>query len=377
MKLSIALELALSSALLLSTCCDAFVVVPKNAMLASTSTSTSTSTSNTLSNNKNPSYEIINSQLQMANSDDSNMDDEDYDPLEDGVDSVSWLPSLNDPSSSSPSSSTSENVETLPFFPLGGIVYTPNSEHVLNIFEPRYRQMYNDILMNGSKRFVVSMSHPNQDATFATTGVIFHLEDLKEVSEMTDDQVKYICNHKVTNRVKLNRVINPQVWKTRDTYLKVEGSILYEDEITGEQTTSQSVAAQNDAEDDTDETSEEVKDENVSNDIYKTLMGAMTPTSPKRKYTPEEMLLIASFQNLVDKQHDANEDVRFTKESYDALSVAPGSGDDGLWQTIRLWQSFIDQRLVARQNEMQREFQEKLLEFLKKEKGISEKELPR
>lgn len=89
------------------------------------------------------------------------------------------------------------------------------------------------------------------------------------------------------------------------------------------------------------------------------------------------MILIASFQNLVEKQHDANEDVRFTKESYDALAVAPGSGEDGLWQTIPLWQSFIDQRLVARQNEMQREFQEKLLEFLKKEKGISEKELPR
>ena len=45
--------------------------------------------------------------------------------------------------------------------------------------------------------------------------------------------------------------------------------------------------------------------------------------------------------------------------------------------TVRLWQNFIEQRLVASQNDMQREFQEKLLDFLKKDKGVSEKEIPR
>mmetsp|Transcript_13580 Transcript_13580/g.28059 ORF Transcript_13580/g.28059 Transcript_13580/m.28059 type:complete len:206 (-) Transcript_13580:137-754(-) len=154
-----------------------------------------------------------------------NNDDEDYDPLEDGVDSVAWLPSISTATTTSSSSSSSSSTETsgeteiLPFFP-------PNSEHVLDIFEPRYRQMYTDILMNGSKRLVVSMSHPNQDGTFPTTGVIFHLEDLKEVSELTDDQVKCTCIHKVTNRVKLLNVVSPEEWRTRDTYLKVEDSIL-------------------------------------------------------------------------------------------------------------------------------------------------------
>ena len=161
-------------------------------------------------------------------------DDDENNPLSRGIDSVNWLPSVSDssPSRSVFDSATSgdneeeENTETLPLFPLGGIVYTPNSEHVLNIFEPRYRQMYNDILMNGSKRFVVAMSHPSEEGRFAQVGVLFSLEELKEVSEMTADQVKYICNHRVTGRVKLHKVLNPEAWESRDTYLKVKGTII-------------------------------------------------------------------------------------------------------------------------------------------------------
>ncbi len=354
-------------------CSSAFVVLP------------SKSTNNVNTNIQTGAMRKINQCvhiMRIANDDDDidiDIDDEDYDPLEDGVDSVSWLPSLNSIASSPPSSSSDSNTEILPFFPLGGIVYTPNSEHVLNIFEPRYRQMYNDILMNGSKRFIVSMSHPNRDGTFATTGVIFKLEDLKEVSEMTDDRVKYICNHRVTERVKLLNVVNPEVWGTRETYLKVEATVLYEDENDGSVITDKSlIQGGRESTNDEDEDGEE-KDETVETDIYKSLVSASPSSSPmkKRKKSKEEIILIASFQNLVDKQHEAEEDVRFTRSSIDSLAVAPGGGEDGLWQTVRLWQSFIDQRLVARQNEMQREFQEKLLEFLKKEKGISEKELPR
>lgn len=345
--------------------------------------------------------------LNAAGDDDYNdyNDDEeedDYDPLQDGVDSVSWLPSLiqnqSSASSQTSSSSSSSKTEILPFFPLGGIVYTPNSEHVLNIFEPRYRQMYTDILMNGSKRFVVSMSHPNKDATFAQTGVIFYLEDLKEVSELTDDQVKYICNHKVMNRVTLKRVLNPEVWRTRETYLKVECEIIYEDGD-DEESKDISVEEEDDDEEDDDEDNaddndndeeDEQKSKKSNNDVYNILLDAIKPKlsksssksdtgagNKKHKYSPEEMTLIASFQNLVSKQHELEEDVRFTRSSISSLAVEPGSGENGLWQTIRLWQSFIDQRLVARQNDMQMEFQEKLLEFLKKEKGISDKDIPR
>jgi Lon protease-like protein len=270
-------------------------------------------------------------------------DEEDDGPLSKGIDSVSWLPTVIGGRSES-ILSIREGSEILPLFPLGGLVYTPNSEHVLNIFEPRYRQMYNDILMNGTRRFVVTMSHPTEPGRFAQTGVLFELEDLKEVSEQTADQIKYICNHRVTGRVNLHRIINPDAWESRDTYLKVEGNIM----------------------DDTGKDERESK----TNDVYGAVAAAVGDS-------PEEKALCDSFASLVNIQHELEEDVRFTRSSVSTLAVKPGSGENGLWQTIRLWQNYADQRLLARQNELQSDFQAKLQAFLKKERGLKDEELPR
>lgn len=269
-------------------------------------------------------------------------DDEDDEPLSKGIDSVSWLPSVVG-AKDKDVSGIREGAEIIPLFPLGGFVYTPNSEHVLNIFEPRYRQMYTDILMNGSKRFVVTMSHPTESGRFAKTGVLFELEDLKEVSEQTADQIKYICNHKVTGRVRLDRILNPEAWESRETYLKAEG-VIFDDTKTEESES--------------------------TGDIYETIAAAATGASE------EERALRESFSAMVDLQHDLEEDVRFTRASTSSLAVKPGPGEDGLWQTIRLWQNYADQRLMARQNELQSDFQEKLQSFLKKERGLKDEELP-
>jgi Lon protease-like protein len=285
--------------------------------------------------------------------DDDDDDDEDTDdfeqPLSKGIDSVSWLPSLVNAKKGGDTSDSlvRKDSEILPLFPLGGIVYTPNSEHILNIFEPRYRQMYNDILMNGTKRFVVSMSHPTEKGRFAKMGVLFELEDLKEVSEQTADQIKYICNHKVTGRVKLHRVLNPEAWELRDTYLRVEGSI-----------------TDDSGKDDADDKDEE-------NDVYGVLSQSVMG-NPK-----EQGALRDAFADLIDIQHDLEEDVRFTRASVTSLALKPGSGSDGLWQTIRLWQSFAEQRLMSRQSELQRDFQDKLQDFLKKDRDLKDEELPR
>ena len=217
----------------------------------------------------------------------------------------------------------------------------------MNIFEPRYRQMYTDILMNGSKRFVVVTSHPTEQGRFAQTGVLFELEDLKEVSEQTADQIKYICNHKVTGRVKINQVLNPEAWETRETYLKCEGTI----------------------HDDTAEPDVEGKDEPNAGDVYGAVVAAAS--------AKEEVALIDSFTKLVDLQHDLEEDVRFTVAAKATLAVKDGPGEDGLWHTVRLWQTFVDQRLMARQNELQSDFQKRLQEYLKKEKGLGDDEMPR
>lgn len=202
--------------------------------------------------------------------------------------------------------------------------------------------MYTDILMNGTKRFVVATSHPTEQGRFAQTGVLFELEELKEVSEQTADQIKYICNHKVTGRVTIKRVLNPEAWETRETYLKCEGTI----------------------QDDSGKTDDKPQDE-----VYGSVVAAA--------FAKEERELQDAFGSLVDIQHELEEDVRFTRAAKDTLAVKDGAGEDGLWQTIRLWQSFVNQRLLARENELQRDFQEKLQDFLKKDRGLKDDELPR
>ena len=97
--------------------------------------------------------------------------------------------------------------------------------------------MYTDILMNGTKRFVVAMSHPAEPGRFAQMGVLFELEELKEVSEQTNDQIKYICNHKVTGRVQVHQIVNPEAWESRETYLRVEGTI-YDDSVSQQEVSS-------------------------------------------------------------------------------------------------------------------------------------------
>jgi Lon protease-like protein len=211
---------------------------------------------------------------------------------------------------------------------------------ILNIFEPRYRQMYSDILMNGSKKFVVCMSHPTEAGRFAQMGVLFELENLKEVSEQTADQIKYICNHKVTGRVKVHRILNPEAWQTRDTYLRVEGTIM---------------------DDSGKDEKDSGKDEPFSNDVYGAMASAMSGDPRGEKALKE------SFSSLVEIQHELEEDVRFTRAAVGVLAV---------WQTVRLWQNFVDQRLMSRQNELQRDFQERLQKFLKNEKGLKDNEMP-
>lgn len=220
--------------------------------------------------------------------------------------------------------------------------------------------MYNDILMNGSKRFVVSMCHPSEDGRFAQVGVLFTLEELKEVSGMTADRVKYVCNHRVTGRVKLHKVLNPEAWERRDTYLKVTGTIM---DDTGHLLTAEESWDEKD-----DDGDDKDRDENIAKKLVMAVNNAArTGTAAVHQPTPEEAALSKSFSELVELQHNLSEDVRFTRASVRSFGVADGTTvDPNLWTSIRLWQSYAEQRLVAGQNEMQKEFQERLVEYLRK-----------
>lgn len=223
-----------------------------------------------------------------------------------------------------------EGAQVMPCFPLGGITYVPYTNQVLNIFEPRYRQMYSDILMSGGRRFVVPQV--TQDETglrLSEVGVVFYLHDLKEVSEETQDQVKYVCEHKLIGRVRLRRVLNPVAFKDRSTYLRVEVEELVD----------------SDADEDLSELEEEVM---------------------------REVLKVAELQTTMDAR------VRFNE---DALRLRNVSRDDGFWSMVGDWQSYLNSLASLRKQAFDMDVRKEIVDFLKEEQGnvprqVSLAELP-
>jgi Lon protease-like protein len=229
---------------------------------------------------------------------------------------LKWLPPL-DPSKDVELVDTTQNPTTMvmPVFPLGSTAYMPHSDHVLNIFEPRYRSMYSDILFNGSRRFVVPVSHPTT-GELAAVAPVFYLEDLKEVSEQTADAVKYVCSHKVIGRVRITRTLNDKVWADRSTYLKAV------------------VTPLEDVDDDED-------------------------------LSTKEQLLKERFVSIIAKQTKLGEPVRFTENLVDTLSAE--RGEDGLWRLAGLWQSLLQNRLSAKESELSNDIQVLLRNYLTKQ----------
>jgi len=212
----------------------------------------------------------------------------------------------------------------LPLFPLGSIAYTPGSTQVLNIFEPRYRKMYSDILMSGGRRFVTTMVHPDEPSKLAETGVVLYLEDLKEVSQQTNDAVKYVCSHKVLDsRVEIISVLNQAESKTRETYMRCE------------------VAELKDADDKGDAAEAETSE--VEN---------------REKAVRDALLEVATMQD------EGKEDVRFSKDAVKKLDATRGVGGGSLWGVVELWKNFLDARAQAAGRRVQQDVQNRLLKYL-------------
>jgi len=237
-----------------------------------------------------------------------------------GETEIRWLPPI-DPNGED--IEPSEGGTVMPLFPLG-VTYLPFTTPVLNIFEPRYRAMYNDILFSGARRFMVC-NVDGDTGRLAETGVIFYLDELKEVSEQTADRVKYVGSHSVIGRVNLVKVLNPSVAGTRETYLKAEVTELVDDDV-------------------------EESLEELEADCQKL------------------------FEELVDVQSSLGEEPRFTEAVKSTLSFTRGSGsedktysgdDKGLWGTVVLWQQFLEQRASVVGQKMQREIQKEVVSFLK------------
>jgi len=157
------------------------------------------------------------------------------------------------------------NATVLPIFPLSGIEW-PGSEVQLNIIDPAYRRMYDDLLASGARRFVVpfTRSLPGgrvryaemlaEDRRLHEIGTVLQLDDLKEVSGQTGDAVKYVAKHSVRGRARLMRLLNPSaLFKTDERgnkidYLRAEVVLLDDaDDSDEEAFNSSSLASQLDA----------------------------------------------------------------------------------------------------------------------------------
>ncbi|CAE7212039.1 PRCP [Symbiodinium pilosum] len=128
---------------------------------------------------------------------------------------------------------SAENLLELPLMPLPAVLpvrvsgdchgYLPSPSQQLMISEPRYLQLYDDILLNGSRMFVVAHRHDN---LLARVGLIFHLKNLKDVSTDTHGHVKYAADHEVRGRVRILSVRNPEEWTSQSSYLRAQVQLI-------------------------------------------------------------------------------------------------------------------------------------------------------
>jgi Lon protease-like protein len=158
-----------------------------------------------------------------------------------------------------------------PLFPDEGRQYLPvvsqfsdvpvsGMEIPLKIFEPRYRQMYNDLFgitfssiaaattkptethsplssssssssptTSWSKSFVVPFGHPYRPGQFAKYGWLYKIMQVQDVADQTNGRFHFVCNHLVTKPVQIHDIVNPHQYHTQSTYLRARVTVLDDD----------------------------------------------------------------------------------------------------------------------------------------------------
>lgn len=217
--------------------------------------------------------------------------------------------------------------QVLPCFPLKSLTPVPSAMYKLKICEPRYRRMYNDILMSGGRRFVVPFQHKDsprsssfavesigerKQVLLAAVGVVFYLDDLNEVSAQTDDEIKYVGRHSVIGRVQIKQVLNPRAFADGlfgpSTYLRLEVEDLVDVDLA----------------------------EDTSQDEDR-LAGLL-----------EEV-------GVLQKRYGVEQ---FRPAEIGSFNVTRGPG---FWGTLRAWQSYLSNRMMERHRSFDRELRQTLL----------------
>ena len=168
------------------------------------------------------------------------------------LESVEWLSLASEAKETNP-----RELLEFPIFPLSGPLFPDeNGERLpllsrfsdtpvlgmdipLQIFEPRYRKLYQDLLSStdGSRRFVVPFSHPYRQGTFATFGWIYEIVNVKDVADQSNGKFQLVCNHVVSQPIKIVGIANPEDYDTQSTYLRCFANILPHGEDDNKDTT--------------------------------------------------------------------------------------------------------------------------------------------
>lgn len=113
-------------------------------------------------------------------------------------------------------------LRTLPVMPIDYGVHLPSQNHKLVIGEHRYQSMYDDIILSGSRRFVVTWNRGNR---LAKVGVVFHLDDLK-VSVQADGTTRYVAQHSACERARIVSLEDPLALESESQYLRAKVEFL-------------------------------------------------------------------------------------------------------------------------------------------------------
>jgi len=200
----------------------------------------------------------------------------------------------------------------------------PGTQRTLNIGEPRYVSMYDDMLQTGKSTFVVPHFQRDTDGVrIAATGVTFQLDDIKDPP--ASSRSRYICSHVVGNPVRIRRILNPSAFVDKSTYLVAECETIGHDDPSAFSSRA---------------------DEQL-------LMNCLHEVADLQTRLPDQL-------RRWELTHDAR-GVPWLTDNHLVPTVCEDSledvtaGPDGIWHLSTLWQGYCERRIIALRQAHQRE----------------------
>ncbi|GAB5370986.1 hypothetical protein AAMO2058_001540200 [Amorphochlora amoebiformis] len=231
-----------------------------------------------------------------------------------GDQGVYWVPesAMTAPESEMLSDpSTVKEIARMPLLPLPQVCI-PGGEEVLLVTEPKYLKMYNELLHNGSKRFAAVLTDQGRISEYGAAMDIGQIEDLSTSDEQGD--IKYRVTHKVTDRIRVLRIINPKELADQENYIQVEVEIL--------------------------------QDSDEKDDI--------------RKWEEKRQEIYTHFRKILELQNKYDIQARFTEEAIMNIKL----DRKGLWKTLNLWKQYFNRVEKQKERELQEWIEEVVREHL-------------